>query len=84
MFGLYPQKGVLAVGSDADIVIYDPNRNTVLSAKTQYQSCDYTPYEGFQTAGSVRDVFLRGKHAVADGKVIARGLGRYTPRGRAR
>lgn len=84
MFGLYPQKGVLAVGSDADIVIYDPKRNTILSAETQYQNCDYTPYEGFQTAGSVRDVFLRGEHAVADGKVIARGLGRYVPRGRAR
>lgn len=84
MFGLYPQKGVLAPGSDADIVIYDPCRDTVISAEHQYQNCDYTPYEGFRTAGSVRDVFLRGAHAVADGKVVSRGLGRFTKRGRAK
>ncbi len=84
MFGLYPQKGVLAVGSDADLVIYDPNRDTVISAKTQMQNCDYTPYEGFHTSGSIRDVFLRGAHAVVDGKLVLRGQGRYIKRGQSR
>ena len=84
MFGLYPQKGVLAVGSDADLVIYDPHRDTVISAQTQMQNCDYTPYEGFHTSGSVRDVFLRGTHAVVDGELVLRGQGRYIKRGQSR
>lgn len=80
MFGLYPKKGVLAIESDADIVIYDPKQDRIITAATQYQNCDYTPYEGFCTAGSVRDVFLRGKHAVAAGQVITHGLGHYIKR----
>lgn len=80
MFGLFPRKGVLAVGSDADIVIYDPAKNSTITAKNQIQNCDYTPYEGFQTCGSVRDVFLRGNHAVQDGKITNRGFGLYIKR----
>ncbi|MDR3765431.1 MAG: dihydropyrimidinase [Butyricicoccus sp.] len=84
MFGLYPKKGALAVGSDADLVIFDPTKKTTISAKTQYQNCDYTPYEGFQTAGCVRDVFLRGTYAVQNGKVVENGLGRYIKREQSR
>lgn len=84
MFGMYPRKGVLSVGSDADVVVYDPRRNTIISAETQHQNCDYTPYEGFMTVGSVRDVFLRGMHEVADGRLAVKGCGQYIPRGKAR
>lgn len=84
MFGLYPKKGVLAVGSDADLVIYDPAQRQTITAAGQYQNCDYTPYEGFRTAGCVRDVFLRGAHAVQNGKVVQTGLGRYVKRERSR
>lgn len=80
MFGLYPRKGVLAPGSDADIVIYDPAAETVITAETQHHNCDYTPYEGFRTAGRVRDVFLRGVQAVQDGRLLVRGSGKYLMR----
>ena len=83
LFGLYPKKGLLAPGSDADIVIYDPRRSSVITAARQYQNCDYSPYEGFKTSGSVRDVFLRGSQVFKDGELILPGTGRYLSRSRA-
>jgi len=67
LFGLFPRKGTIAVGSDADIVVWDPTKETVLSAKTQTQKVDYNLYEGTVQKGIVRHVFLRGKQIVTDG-----------------
>jgi dihydropyrimidinase len=65
MFGLYPRKGVIAPGSDADIVIYDPRATQTLSATTHHMNVDYSAYEGFTITGRVRTVLSRG-HVVID------------------
>ncbi|HVJ50247.1 dihydropyrimidinase [Desulfitobacterium sp.] len=69
LFGLYPRKGVIAVGSDADIVVWDPGIRAVISAQTQAQQVDYSPYEGFTQIGQARHVFLRGQHVVSEGQM---------------
>lgn len=84
LFGVWDRKGSLTVGKDADVVIYDPRAGFVISAENQHQNCDYTPFEGYRTAGAVRDVFLRGVHAVQDGTLTQTGLGRYVVRGKMR
>ena len=84
MFGVWPRKGSLDVGKDADIVIYDPKADFTISAENQHHNCDYTPFEGFRTAGSVRDVFLSGVHAVQNGKLVETGRGRYISRDKMR
>jgi dihydropyrimidinase len=66
-FGLYPQKGALLPGSDADIVVYDPVPARTVSHDELHDNVDHTPYEGLQVQGRVRDVFLRGDHVVRDG-----------------
>ena len=66
-FGLYPRKGTLLPGSDADIVVYDPRPRWTVSHDQLHDNVDYTPYEGRQIQGRVRDVFLRGHHVVRDG-----------------
>ena len=81
LFGMYPQKGALAVGSDADIVIFDPNHTWTITADAQYQNVDYTPYEGMEMAGRTDTVLLGGEIAVSGGKVVQEGLGRYVSRG---
>ena len=81
LFGMFPQKGALAVGSDADIVIFDPNYTWRITAEAQYQRVDYTPYEGMEMAGRTDTVLLDGQVAVQDGKVVQEGLGRYVSRG---
>ncbi len=81
LYGLWPRKGVLAPGSDADIVVYDPTADTVLTAAGQASRADYTPYEGFRAAGSIRSVYLRGQLAVDRGQVVAGPIGRYLHRG---
>ncbi len=68
-FGLYPRKGVLAVGSDADIVVWDPSRSCRISAATQAQRVDYNAYEGMEQQGRLREVFLRGRHVVQAGRI---------------
>lgn len=68
LFGLYPRKGTIAVGSDADIVVWDPAIRTVISAQTQAQKVDYAPFEGFTQIGKARHVFLRGQPVVWDGQ----------------
>ncbi len=67
LFGLFPRKGTIAVGSDADIVIWDPAVRSIISAKTQMQKVDYNLYEGTPQRGIPRHVFLRGRNIVKDG-----------------
>jgi dihydropyrimidinase len=76
-FKFYPQKGVLQVGSDADIVIWDPEATGVITAKTQLQNVDYNPYEGFETVGAAKGVYLRGKKVAEDGRVILEKTGKF-------
>lgn len=69
LFGLFPRKGTIAVGSDADIVVWDPGVTSVITAKEQHQRVDYTPYEGFKQVGKAVQVFLRGRQVVLDGRL---------------
>jgi dihydropyrimidinase len=86
MFGLYPQKGVLAPGSDADVVIYDPQGTTDISVATHHMNMDYSAYEGIHVDGRIDTVVSRGRvivenstftGAVGHGKFLARGLSQY-------
>ena len=76
-FGMYPKKGALRVGSDADIAIFDPSRARTISWRTNAHRCDNSPYEGMRAAGSVRDVVLGGELVVEGGCLIRRGKGRF-------
>jgi dihydropyrimidinase len=82
MFGLYPRKGVIAPGADADIVLYDPAGTTVLGAATHHMNLDYSAYEGLPVAGAVRTVLSRGRRVIDAGRFLGRaGHGQYLPRG---
>jgi len=82
MFGMWPRKGTIAVGSDADIVIFDPDREQIRSAKTHAQNCDYNLFEGMKIKGVVVTVLSRGKVVVENGKYIGRpGDGQFLKRG---
>ncbi len=81
IFGLFPRKGTIAIGSDADIVIFDPDVKHTLSAETHHMNCDYSAYEGWQVQGKTRTTILRGTVAVDQGKaLVGEGFGRYLPR----
>ncbi|MBE7004020.1 MAG: dihydropyrimidinase [Ruminococcaceae bacterium] len=82
LYGLYPRKGVLAPGSDADIVVYDPNVGHVLHGAELVSKAGYTPFEGFETSGSIRSVYLRGALAVDRGEFIGARNGLYLQRGK--
>jgi dihydropyrimidinase len=82
MFGLYPRKGVIAPGSDADIVLYDPHGTTRIGVATHHMNMDYSAYEGFEVAGRVHTVISRGTVLVSGGEFHGKpGHGRYVPRG---
>ncbi|HEY0933071.1 MAG TPA: dihydropyrimidinase [Trebonia sp.] len=82
MFGLYPRKGTIAPGADADIVIYDPAARQTLSAATHHMNVDYSAYEGLEITGKVAVTLSRGRVVVADGEFKgARGHGRFLSRG---
>ncbi len=68
MFGLYPRKGVIAPGSDADIVVYDPAATQTLSVETHHMNVDYSAYEGMEITGKVASVLSRGRVVIADGE----------------
>ncbi len=82
MFGLYPRKGTIAPGADADVVIYDPAAEQVISAETHHMNVDYSAYEGRRITGQVETVLSRGE-LVIDGRsyVGHAGHGQYQPRG---
>jgi dihydropyrimidinase len=81
MFGLYPRKGTIAVGSDADIVVWDPEEEINISAKTHHMRVDYSMFEGFKVKGNARTVLSRGDVVVDKGQWLGReGRGRFVRR----
>jgi dihydropyrimidinase len=83
LFGLYPRKGTLAVGSDADIVIFDPGKRVTISAATHHSRVDYNLFEGTEVTGTPELVLLRGNVLVDNGELVAApGIGRYVARAR--
>jgi dihydropyrimidinase len=84
LFGMYPQKGALVAGADADIVVYDPNRDHTISAKTHHMDVDYSCYEGWSVRGGSDVVLSRGTIVVRDGEWLGpKGHGRFVKRARA-
>ena len=83
LYGMFPRKGVIAPGADADIVVYDPQADHILRAEDMVSRAGYTPYEGFVTHGSVSQVWLRGKLMVENGHVIGEQEGQYIVRGKS-
>ena len=82
IFGLFPRKGTIAVGSDADIVIFDPNREMTISAKTHHMNVDYSCYEGKTIKGVTRTVLSRGRAVIEDGQYVGKpGMGQFLKRG---
>jgi dihydropyrimidinase len=81
LFGLYPRKGTVAVGSDADLVIYDPDYRGTISAKTHKVNCDYSGFEGMEIEGRPAVVMVRGVVQVRDGEFVGRrGMGKMLRR----
>ncbi len=66
MFGLYPKKGTIAPGADADVVVYDPHAEQVISAETHHMNVDYSAYEGKRITGRVETVLSRGEPVVTE------------------
>src|SRR6266550_4623054 len=84
IFGLFPKKGTIAVGSDADIVIFDPNEEMTISAKSHHMNVDYSCYEGWKVRGVTKTVLSRGEVVIDEGKYAGRtGYGNFLKRGMA-
>ena len=78
--GLYPRKGTIAIGSDADLVVFDPFQTWTLRAGQLCQNVDHCPYEGWQGSGYPRTVLLRGQIIVCDRKFVGQaGHGAFVP-----
>lgn len=81
LYGVYPEKGCIAAGSDADLVVWDPEASWVLTRENQTANVDYQAYEGFPVKGRPAQVYLRGKLAAEDGKLVRKYEGKYVARG---
>ena len=82
MMGLYPKKGVIQAGADADIVLYDPEKRWTISVDNHHMNMDYSAYEGFEVTGHVDTVYSRGRRVIHDGTYEGQaGHGSYVPRG---
>ncbi|PWV47029.1 dihydropyrimidinase [Chitinophaga sp. S165] len=81
IFGMFPRKGTIAVGSDADIIIFDPQQKHTVSAATHHMNVDYSAYEGWELTGKVKTVLLRGKVAIDNNEcLVSRGYGQFIKR----
>ncbi|MDH5500612.1 MAG: amidohydrolase family protein, partial [Gammaproteobacteria bacterium] len=81
IFNLFPRKGSISAGADADIVVWDPDRSKTISAKTHFQNIDFNIFEGMTVKGCASHTISRGKVVYADGKLdVERGAGRYVDR----
>lgn len=81
IFGMFPKKGTIAPGSDADIVIFDPNKEHTLGVASHHMNVDYSGYEGWEVTGKTETVLLRGQVAIEGGEVkIAKGYGQFVKR----
>src|ERR1700728_2610380 len=81
IFGMYPKKGTIAAGSDADVVVWDPQAEHTISAKTHNMRCDYSMFEGFRVRGNAKQVYARGELIVEGGKYLGKaGRGAYLRR----
>ena len=82
-FGLYPRKGTIAVGSDADIVVFDPHKKLTISAKTHHSNIDYNLYEGTEVTGAPETVMVRGQVIVDKDELVGKpGAGQFIRRAR--
>jgi len=82
LFGMFPKKGTIAVGSDADIVIFDPNEEMTITAAAHHMNVDYSAYEGMKVRGVTKTVLSRGKVVIDDGKYVGKpGDGQFIKRG---
>jgi dihydropyrimidinase len=78
---MFPRKGTIAIGSDADIVIFDPAEKHTLSARTHHMNVDYSAYEGMKLTGKVKTVLLRGKVAIDNNEcLLSKGYGQFIKR----
>ena len=83
IFGMYPKKGTIAIGADADIVVFDPNKKHTISAKTHHMNVDYSGYEGFELTGKCETVLLRGNVAIENEQChLDPGFGQFVKRGK--
>jgi len=83
IFGMYPRKGTIAIGSDADIVIFDPKKEHTISVNTHHMNCDYSGYEGQDVTGKTETVILRGEIAIENEQChLKPGYGQFIPRGK--
>jgi dihydropyrimidinase len=83
LFGMFPRKGTLAAGSDADVVLLDPKAKHTLSAQTHHMNTNYSAYEGWKVQGKVKTVLLRGQVAIEDNQCrLSKGYGQFIKRGK--
>ncbi len=81
IFGMYPRKGTIAIGSDADLVVFDPKKKHTISVKTHHMNCDYSAYEGYEVTGKTEIVILRGEVAIENGACnLKPGYGKFISR----
>lgn len=85
IFGMFPRKGTIGIGSDADLVIFDPNEEHVLSVNSHHMNVDYSAYEGWPVTGKVKMVLLRGQVAIENGEcLLQKGAGQFIRRNKVK